>query len=309
MKKRLLIAVDGSIHASQGLVYVADLVSGRDDIGCTLIHIQPTVSKFLSEEAKTDPRIDETLQRVIAHNQRQSTEVLEKSKQLLLDRGVRPSAIETVGKPRVMGLAKDILEYGHTHSFDAIVSGRRGLARIQKIFMGSVSGKLAEYGGGIPVWIVDGDIHPQNFLVAVDIMAPWKHILDYLGTMCAGSSDLHLTFYHVMQNEPLDESAALIPGMQEIGAMIARNEKDLLDKFWEEATAYLTAAGFKRNQIEILTPPRSGGVGKMITRQAETHNHDTVLIGRRGGDRAYYFGSISRYVIERLSGCAVWVLG
>lgn len=309
MKKRVLIAVDGSLHADQGLVYVADLVSGRDDIGCTLIHVQPMISKFFAEEAKADPKVQETLQRVMEYNQRQSTEILDKSKQMLLGRGVPPSAVEVVGKPRAMGLAKDILEHAHTNGFDVIVAGRRGLARVQKIFMGSVSSKLAEYSGGIPVWVVDGDIRPRKFLVALDVMAPWAHTLDHLTAMCAGRSDLQMTFYHVMQNEPLDEATAMIPGMQEIGAMIARNEKDRLDQFWEEAKERLAAAGFNRRHLDILAPLRTGRIGKMITQQAESGSYDTVLIGRRGGDQAYYFGSISRYVIERLSDCAVWVLG
>lgn len=310
MNRRLLIAVDGSLHANQGLMYAADLLAGRADIVCTLIHIQPIVSQYFIDEAKGDPQIQETLKRVMDHNRLQSDEILEKSKQVLMDRGVQPSAIETVGKPRSMGLSKDILEYGHTHLFDAIVAGRRGLARVQKIFMGSVSSKLAEYSGGIPLWIVDGDIRPKKFLVAVDITAPWRHMLDHLGAMCAGMPELHLTFYHVMQNNTSGEDdTVLIPGMKEIGELMTRNEKQVLDRFWEEATRELTAAGFKRHQLEIIAPGRSGKIGRMITDYVTNNQYDTVVIGRRGGDQAYYFGSVSRYVVERLDGCAVWVLG
>ncbi|MCJ8500410.1 universal stress protein [Desulfatitalea alkaliphila] len=310
MNRRLLIAVDGSLHANQGLMYAADLLAGREDISCTLIHIQPVVSQYFIDEAKSDPQIQETLKRVQEHNRRQSEEILQKSKQILVDRGVAPAVIETVGKARSMGLAKDILEYAHTHLYDAIVAGRRGLARVQKIFMGSVSSKLAEYSGGIPLWVVDGDIRPAKFLVAVDITAPWRHILDHLAVMCAGLPELKLTFFHVMQNGAVetDETFA-IPGVKEIGELMARNEKQVLDRFWEEATRELTAAGFKRHQLEMLAPGRSGKIGRMISDYATANNYDTVVIGRRGGDQAYYFGSVSRYVVERLSGCAVWVLG
>jgi nucleotide-binding universal stress UspA family protein len=309
MNKKLLIAVDGSMHANQGLAYTADLLAGRDDMGCVLIHIQPIISQYLHEEARKDPQIAEVLKRVIAHNQEKSSEVLDKSKQLLKDKGVRPAAIETVAKPRAMGLAKDILEYAHARPFEAIVAGRRGLARVQKIFMGSVSSTLADYSGGIPIWIVDGDMRLGKILVAIDVMVPWQPVIDHLVAVCAGMRDLRLIFYHVMQSDQVDEEAFFIPGMKEIGEMISRNEKERLDDFWDQATSRLIEAGFNRRQLEILAPPKTARVGKMIIRMVESQNIDTVLIGRRGGNQAVYLGSESRYVIERLAGRAVWVLG
>ncbi len=309
MKKKILIAVDGSTHARNGLLYAADLLSKSSDFHCGLIHIQPMISQYLFDEAGIDPKVGKALQRVLEYNRAQSEEILEKSKQLLLSHGISGSAVETISHPRTLGLAKDIIEHAHKHLYDAIVTGRRGLSRVQKIFMGSISTKLAEFSSGNPVWIIDGEIRPRRFLVAVDVAAPWLHLLDHLSLICEGMEEIHLTFIHVLPNQSLDGIDPLFPGMDEVGAMIAHNERQMVERFWAEATHTLAAAGLQRHQMEMLTPTKTGRIGRMILDETEGQAYDTVVIGRRGSGQAFYFGSVSRYVAERLTGHALWVLG
>ncbi len=47
----------------------------------------------------------------------------------------------------------------------------------------------------------------------------------------------------------------------------------------------------------------------MIIEEAENNNYETVVLGRRGSNKAYYFGSVSRYVSERLLDHAIWIIG
>jgi nucleotide-binding universal stress UspA family protein len=53
--------------------------------------------------------------------------------------GIDSQRIETVTRTKKLGLGKDIIDFGQNRNFDAIVIGRRGLSRLQEMYMGSVS--------------------------------------------------------------------------------------------------------------------------------------------------------------------------
>jgi nucleotide-binding universal stress UspA family protein len=305
MQKKILIAVDGSYHATNGLLYAADLLARSSNIHCGLIHVHPPISQYYLEEADTDPVIAEALDRAMEKNRIESEEILEKSRQLLLSRGIDSSSIEMASQPRCLGRAKDIIDYAHRQVFDAIVTGRRGLSRVQKIFMGSTSAKLVEFSRGIPVWIVDGEITPRKFLVVVDVASPWQHLVDHLRHMCAGIDDIEVTFFYVRQGYSLEQ----IEGMQmdEIHGKVARKEQAIIDRFWDETTGRLKKSGMKERQFEFLTPIQDGKIGKMILSETEAKPYDTVVIGRRGREKSFFSGSVSRYVIERLTDRTLWI--
>jgi nucleotide-binding universal stress UspA family protein len=49
-------------------------------------------------------------------------------------------------------------------------------------------------------------------------------------------------------------------------------------------------------------------VGKMILAEAKKGNYGTVVVGRRGADQSRFFGSVSRYVTERITDRAMWLV-
>ena len=305
MQKKLLIAVDGSVHANHGLLYAADLLSRSSNIRCGLIHIHPVLSQYFLEEADTDPIIADALERAVAQNRLQSEEILEKSRQLLLSRGIEGSVIEIVSQPRSLGLAKDIIDYAHREVYDAIVTGRRGLSRVQKVFMGSTSAKLIEFSRGIPVWVVDSEIYPRKFLVVVDAVCPRHHLMDHLKRMCAGIEDIHLTFFYVRRGPAVEQIEDM--DMSELRAKISRKEQMDIDKFWSGTKQKMTAAGMKKHQLDLLAPVQEGKIGKMILDEIESKDYDTVVIGRHGSHKSFFSGGVSRYVSERLVDHALWI--
>ncbi len=313
MQKRLLVAVDGSELANNALAYAAGFASAGSEVHVALMHVQPVTSNYFVEEAKSDPKIEEALQRVLAENRAISHDLLQKGKELLTGRGVAETAIELVSQTRILGMTRDLIKFGRTHRFDAIVAGRRGLSRIQKLFMGSTSAKLIEHSGDMPVWIVDGKVHPRQILVATDIHPDGPPIVDQAIRMFSGMSATHLTFFHVVEKMRsrlrLDEAAGAMAGFELIEELAERQEKKALDAFWKETTRRLTEAGFTESQFSLKTPPRTGKTAKMIIEEADQNNHDTVIIGRTGSNKAFYFGNVARYVSERLTEHALWVIG
>lgn len=51
MEKKILIAVDPSVYTVNALRYAA-MLAQKIDVSFSLIHIQPTISSFLMDEAK-----------------------------------------------------------------------------------------------------------------------------------------------------------------------------------------------------------------------------------------------------------------
>ena len=145
MEKKLLIAIDESRHAKNALRYAAGYNSSAGETQFTLINIQPIISEYFLEGSKSDSKMRSALDRVNFENEASSFEVLKKSKEILVEEGIANTNIKIVSQTRMLGLTKDILEYSHKHRCDAIFAGRRGLTRLQKLFMGSTSAKLMEH--------------------------------------------------------------------------------------------------------------------------------------------------------------------
>lgn len=309
MSKKVLIAVDGSDNAQNAMLYAASLLRRYAECHCTLVHVLPIFPNYLMDEAHANPRFNDIVKRVMNQNSAQSQAILAKSREMLSQAGIKPQNIDTVSHTRIRGKVKDIIELGQNLQVDAIIAGYRGWDRKKYTVMGSNCAKLIENSGTTPIWIVDGATQPRRFLVAIDMDATAQRIVDYLARMGAGLQDIQITFYHVLHNFHLSDMAPSIDGITEIDEVITQREKHVVDSFWSQALERLTAAGFKSEQLQLKTPDRKNEIGRMIVAEAENNAFDTLVIGRTGGDEAFYFGHLARYVSERLEERALWIVG
>ena len=308
MLRKILIAVDGSMHSRNALAYVADLFRRTAEVQFTIFNVQPIVSQYLLDEARIDPKAYSDLQRLINRQTAESNEMLESARGRFIRMGIKPDRIDVVSQVRMQGQAKDIIDYAHKHLYDAIVAGRRGLSRVQKAFMGSTSAKVMAHAAAIPVWIVDGEVRANNILAAVDASSAALQMVDYLAFMLAGHPEVRLTFYHV-DEMPAGISYASDSSEEVLAAMVSQGEDNWQERFWQEAGKRLKAAGMAENRIEQLRAPRTGRIAKMILEQVQAGNFDTVVLGRRGAGNAFFLGSVSHYVSEHLVDRAVWLVG
>jgi nucleotide-binding universal stress UspA family protein len=307
MQKKLLVPVDGSIHSNYAARYVASLAARGTGLHCTLMHIQPAISQYLRDEARTDPSIQRSLATTKERNSAASMELLETCRDMMLREGVPQASVDIVSQQRMLGLAKDIIEYAHREDYTAIILGRRGLSRVQEVFMGSTSAKVVSHTMGAPVWIVDGEVRPSRLLVAVDHSKSAYQLVDYVGLICADIKDIHITFYRIFPDE--STPPPFTSDADTIDAMMADIETQTSARFWPEVIGRLGRAGIDSSQLEMHKARRTGKVGKMILDEARQSNCDTVVVGRRGSSNAFYFGRASHYVTERLTERTVWVVG
>jgi len=308
MEKKILMAVDNSSHSNQSLRYATQMLSGTKAVTFTLFHGQPMISQYLLDEARTDPKANASLKKVIKKNVAEAQRLLEKQKERMITMGVPGERIETVAQQRMIGLSKDILEYAHRGIFDAIVVGRRGLSRIQKTFMGSTSAGILENADVIPVWMVDGNVTSQRVMVAVDGSESSYRALDHVGFMLSENPEIKVSLFHVSPDAEDIDAISLAKDDPDIQDIVAKGSERLMGKFFADAAQQLKDAGIAADRVEIITTRRKAKVGKMILAEAKKGNYGTVVVGRRGADQSHFFGSVSRYVTERITDSALWLV-
>ena len=275
----------------------------------TLFCVRPTVSQFLLDEAETDLKARAELKKVIRKNAEFARNILEKHKTRMVGMGVDEKRIETATQQKVMGICKDILDCAEQGLYDAILVGRRGLSRVQKTFMGSTTAKLVEHSRVIPVWVVDGDTTSTKLMLAVDGSDVSLRAVDHLGFMVGGKKSIKVTLFHVTPT--LRDHCVINFDEKEsgVGQIIARGARRCIDHFYAHAQHKFKEAGLQDNQIELkVTTRRAMDVGKAILDQARKGDYGTVVIGRRGVNKAFFMGSVSKYVLDRISDRALWVV-
>ncbi|MEZ4527421.1 MAG: universal stress protein [Desulfobacterales bacterium] len=307
MEKKILVAVDDSRNAKQAIAYVVNLSSLVKNLSCTLFHVQPAISQFLTDEAKSDVKAQSALEKLKRKNARASLSMLEQCRAVMCENGIGQDCIELKSVPRKTGLAKDIIDYAQEKKYDAIVIGRRGLGFVQEVFMGSTTKKLVEHSKLTPLWIVDGKVKSSRVLIAIDGSESALRAVDHLSFVMEGSKDVKITLFHVI---PMFRDYCPID-FDEMDAdmqyVISQGEKKCVEKFFVHAFRKFANAGIERDQIEIKEVSQRN-VGRAIVEELQQQRYGTVVVGRRGQSSAFFMGSVSTHVLDRASDCALWLV-
>jgi len=94
----------------------------------------------------------------------------------------------------------------------------------------------------------------------------------------------------------------------DIEQVIAQGDKRSIDHFYVHAQERFREAGIQEKQIDIKVTRRTVNVGKAIVDEAKKGNYGTVVVGRRGVSKAFFMGSVSRYVLDRTRNRALWLV-
>lgn len=157
MDKKVLVAVDGSRASLMALDYVATMEAAViPDLWVTLFHVEEAIPHALRGEMEKTPESFRRLKAMEERIAQRTAKVLDSARQRLLDAGLDPAKVEYSRQGRAMGLAKDIVFRGEHGNYDAVVLGRRGLSRVEKMFLGSVTNKVVQHADRVPVWVVGG---------------------------------------------------------------------------------------------------------------------------------------------------------
>ncbi|MCX5881441.1 MAG: universal stress protein, partial [Deltaproteobacteria bacterium] len=85
MEKKILLPVDDSIHSRNAIHYAVKISSAVKNLTYTLYHVQPSISHFLLEEAKTDGLKELDLKHLSQKHESDSRALLDKCKKSMTD--------------------------------------------------------------------------------------------------------------------------------------------------------------------------------------------------------------------------------
>jgi nucleotide-binding universal stress UspA family protein len=270
--------------------------------------VQPGISQYLEDEAKRDVEAAASLRKLVRANAEAADRILKSSRDLLQRRGVDDARIDAVSQPKKLGVAKDIIERAQEGSYDAIAAGRRGVGGIQEALLGSLTSKLADYSAVVPVWIVDGEIANDRVMIAVDGSESAYRAVDHAAFMLGKSPTAAVTLFHAPVR--LGDSCAIDFDRQEtdVKEFIIEGDKRCLADFYAHARSRLQDAGIDADRIAIVESKRKVRIGGAIVEAAKKGDFGTVIVGRRGLGRSFFMGSVSRYVLDKASNRAVWLV-
>jgi nucleotide-binding universal stress UspA family protein len=309
MQKEIMIAVDDSRHSKIAVQYAVDMYRALQDAKFTVMHVQPTISQYLLDEAKSKPQAYAELQKVNRKNADTAQRLLDQYKSQMAAAGVAEEDLQFKTQPRMLGLAKDILEAGQAGHFDALILGRRGLSGWQDMLVGSVSANIVNNSMDTPVWLVDEEGASQDIMVAVDGSENALKAVDHLAFIIGGNTDLKISFFHVTPRLqdfcPVDFEQNESDALEEI---IRQGDRQCIDQFFSHAQKILNEAGIQPNQISFKTSEGVFRVGKAVLDEYRRGNFGSLVVGRRGMNKQFFTGSVSRYLINQFSGGALWVV-
>jgi nucleotide-binding universal stress UspA family protein len=155
MSQKVLVAFDDSENAMRAVEYVAKVLA--KDCRITLFSVvqdtasicdlhSPELTPYFKSQQDSFCVLEEKKKQLL--NAAQA-----KAKAILTANGFPPDQIRLKSEPKKKGIARDIAVEGKG-GYDLIVLGRRGLAGIKELFMGSVSQKVLSLAQDLPILIV-----------------------------------------------------------------------------------------------------------------------------------------------------------
>ncbi|MBW2427577.1 MAG: universal stress protein [Deltaproteobacteria bacterium] len=309
MQKEIMIAVDDSRHSKNAVDYAVNLYQAVKEVKFTVMHVQPTISQYLLDEAKSKPQAYAELEKVNRKNAEVARDLLDKYKTQMVSAGVAEDLVQLKSQPRMLGIAKDVLQASTTGRFDALILGRRGLSGLQDMFIGSVSANIVNNSVDTPVWLVDEKGPSHDIMVAVDGSENSFKAVDHLAFIIEGSTDLKISFFHVaprlqdfcpVEFEDVDSEA--------LEQIILQGDQHCVDQFYAHAQKKLHEAGVQESQISFAAKEGVFRVGKAVLEEYRQGKFGTLVVGRRGVNKKFFTGSVSRYLINQFSNGALWVV-
>jgi len=308
--KKILVAVDGSSQSLNAVRYVA-LNFSKGDLKVNLMHVlstEPEPFQDMEKEQLFSRKMRTKHAEWIRKEKESAQEFLEETRHILLKANLREGNVGLILQERQVGIARDIIAES-SKGYDALVIGRQGSSKFRDIFLGSVSYKIVQAVGDIPVWVIGGDIRSRKMLIAVDGSNNSRKALDYVGTFAAANGS-EVTLFNAVREFRLAMLDISTPGGEEIEEKIlAELEKDV-QRMFDTYRRRLEKAGVEARGISSKYTLQSRSRSGDILREANEGDFGTIVMGRRGLSRVHEFplGRVTAKVLNRADLFALWIV-
>ncbi|MDK2848304.1 MAG: hypothetical protein PWP34_1657 [Desulfuromonadales bacterium] len=154
----------------------------------------------------------------------------------------------------------------------------------------------------------------KKILVALDCSVPSMRAARYAAEIASFLPACHVTLFTVLTGVPHGAKALAEVVSSETTELHGdddhQQELHEAQNILAEASALFTECGFGSEQLTTLAKPLRRGIAQDILDEAQAHECDTIVVGRRGLSKMQQvvLGSVSRDLIQKGEGIAVWVI-
>jgi nucleotide-binding universal stress UspA family protein len=287
MNRHLLVAVSDNPRAIHGVRFVSSFFSQDCDLRLTLFAAFPTGPRVWTEEKSYETLMD--AEESSRKYEVQFRKALDASKAMLTSGGFDEKRIEIKCVPQSGTRVEDILHEGEKGLYDAVVLGKRGLARLEQLVEQSVTEEVIKRNTTVPIWICrNPDEDRCGVLLCLDGSDPAYRIADHAAFMLALEPHHPVTMLQVRSGR--DTSG--------VETIFRRGREILSDN------------GISEDRIDerVLT---GGRVAPVVLDMAELGGYAAIAVGRTGTGKGLlgrmFMGSVSRELMLGLKSSALWL--
>ncbi len=307
MKKKVLVAVDGSVYSSNSLDYLIRLFRKNQDFSVDLLATVSTTGDEQNWMAEVDPQRTEST--AVQQRKARAGKYLKDARLRLVRNGFPEKNITTFVHASGEGTANSIYHFAEKNLYDSILIGRRGVGRVGEMLLGSVSAELLKQCHKVPIWIIDGNVTSNRFLLAVHPALCSLIAVEHLAFILQDNPKAEIYIYHSIAffgSPPPAEKEEFYSGW---GKEWCKEHLDMETCLYKAHTQVLLENGISKNQIVQLPPHRDIHASHDLLRQGKKHQCGTIVIGRRDRVDKGLIGGVSDRITQNAQNMAVWLIG
>lgn len=308
MDKKVLVAIDGSVYSLNSIDYLIKLF--REDTKLS-IHLFAVVSEAGSGQNwmyDVDPHREHA---PLTEKRRITAEkYLRDAKGRLIRNGFHEEAVTFEAQVTSTQAAIAIHHETNRGKYDALVIGRKGMGKVGELFFGSVSAYLIEQCHETPIWLVDGEISTNRFLLAVHSKPESLLAADHLGFHTKDNPESEIMLYHSNVLFGRDKLADPEDFYEVWGKKWCDQYLDPENYLFYAHAQVLKDHGISPKRITQLPMGRNLYVSRDLIKQAKKNKCGTIVMGRRAReDEKGMFGGVSDQTLQQAENLALWLVG
>lgn len=309
IRRKILIAVDGSDQALEAVRYIGMIVP--PDLTDIVLLSVGTGFPEVYWDMNRNPLYQSKKVKVekwLADNQLILGEFKEKAFKILSDAGIPKEAVTVKTQTKKTNILKDIVQESY-QDYQALVVGRSGISRLKDIVVGSMAFKLIENVRHIPVIVVGGKPTSRKILVALDESIEAMRAITCVGELTC-MPGLEVSLFHVFNTRNLSP----ISNNETTGSLgkesVLEYNQNNFRPYMDEAINRLVKAGMNKQNISADFLFHQGNPIQRIVDTAVEGNYGAIVVGRREAVSfmgVLLHGRFSNKLISSTHDMAVWV--
>jgi nucleotide-binding universal stress UspA family protein len=308
MEKKLLVAIDGSVYSLNSIDYLIRLFREDKSISFHLFSIVSESGSGQNWMYEVDSLREHS---PVAERRRITAErYLRDAKSRLVRNGFSEEQVTFSAEITSSQSVAAIHHEANRGIYDALVIGRRGIGKVGEMFFGSVSSYLVEKCHEVPIWIIDGEITTNRFLLAVHSMPQSLMAADHLGYIVQDSPEAKVLLYHskiLFRKEP---KLPLEELQQVWGKEWCEKYLDPDNYLFYAHAQILKDNGIDKKSITQLPMKADLDASRDLIKHARKHKCGTIVVGRRPrGSEKGILGGVSDRTLGQAQNMALWLVG